>query len=416
MRTHYSTLQRIYNILVEPDPGITGNRNRQLASQLSAFLLAVSPFATLTILFGDLLSNIEPLILVVNLLIFSIYLMSRTHYYKITLVITLSLITFLPIVIWFSVTDWAPQDISRLMPWIIVALGAGALFADERVILIQTTIISSIMIFFVSFIRSIPFSEYDSHLLSIVILSALVIFATRMIDSYVIEVKNQSAELETQKRELEIYTRLLRHDLSNDLQAIINSVELSKLLLSVNTEKVDENLDQSLNMGVRMQKLLHVFKLAIEQPSVNLIENIQKVAFESERAHGNLSIEVSWSNEAEREKIIPSRLLPLVWTNIFRNASQHAGDYPVVHVNISVDDHHYHIVITDNGPGIPPEKRETLFKKAPDSEHQDKGIGLYLSKVIIESHGGTIELSDTPETQFIIRLPTSSDYENSGPV
>lgn len=271
---------------------------------------------------------------------------------------------------------------------------------------------SSIIVLVVGFIRSIPFNEYDSHLLSIAILAALIIITARMIDSYIIEIENQSIELRNQKRELEIYTRLLRHDLSNDLQAVINSVELSKLLISVNLESADASLDLSLNLGTRMQKLLHVFRLPLDQPCRNLIEDIQKIALESERAHGNLSIEVFWTDKAEKERIIPSRLLPLVWTNIFRNASQHAGDYPIVTVNISIDDHYYHIVISDNGPGIPPGKRENLFMKELDSENQDKGVGLYLSRMIIESHGGTIELSNTPDTQFIIRIPTNSNDED----
>jgi len=412
MNSHHSAFYRIYIILVGPNPKITGTRERQSASLLSAFLLAASPFASLTVLLGDLVSNSGILLLVVNTAIFLIYLLSRTHYYQVTAAITISLITLVPLLVWFSVTDWLPQDISRPMSWIIVALGAGAFFADERVVLLQAIIMSSIIVLVVGFIRSIPFNEYDSHLLSIAILAALIIITARMIDSYIIEIENQSIELRNQKRELEIYTRLLRHDLSNDLQAVINSVELSKLLISVNLESADASLDLSLNLGTRMQKLLHVFRLPLDQPCRNLIEDIQKIALESERAHGNLSIEVFWTDKAEKERIIPSRLLPLVWTNIFRNASQHAGDYPIVTVNISIDDHYYHIVISDNGPGIPPGKRENLFMKELDSENQDKGVGLYLSRMIIESHGGTIELSNTPDTQFIIRIPTNSNDED----
>jgi two-component system sensor histidine kinase DcuS len=129
---------------------------------------------------------------------------------------------------------------------------------------------------------------------------------------------------------------------------------------------------------------------------------------ESERTHRNLTVEVAWTGGVENETITASRLLPLVWTNIFRNASQHAGESPVVSVDISIVDHQYHIVITDNGPGIPLEKREALFEKNAEREKRDKGVGLYLSRLIIESHGGTIDLSNTPETQFIIRIPASS--------
>jgi len=408
MGARHSTLHRISNILIGANPQIEGLRERRFASLLSAFLLATIPFATLTIVFGDLLSNnIGMLLLFTIVLVFSVYLVSRTCYYKIAVTITVVIITLAPLLIWFFVANWQPQDISRPMPWIIIALAVGAFFTDERVVLVQAIVISSIMIFVASFVRSIPVFDYDNHLLTIGILSGIVIVSSRMIGLYMREIENQSIELENQNRELEIYTRLLRHDLSNDLQAIINSVELSKMLLSVNLETADENLEQSLNFGLRMQKLLHVFRLPKKQSNANLIEEIQKIAKESEQTHCNLSIQVSWTNDAEEETTTASRLLPLVWTNIFRNASQHAGESPIVTVNISIVDQCYHIVIIDNGPGIPPEKRENLLKKTANLEEQDKGIGLYLSRLIVESHGGSLELLNTPETQFVIKIPTS---------
>ena len=402
MRTRHSLLHKIYNILVGPSPKITGSRARQLASLLSAFLLALIPFAALTILTGDILGNVELLLFATSPVIFLFYLLSRTQYYRITVALVVLLITLAPMAIWFSVTNWQPHDIARLMPWVIVALVVGAVFFDERIALIQSVVISLAIIFIAVYSQSTPFYEIDSHLLTIVILTVVVIATSRMTNSYM-------REMENQKRELEIYTSLLRHDLSNDLQVIINSVELSQLLLHVDLERAEENLTRSLSFGLRMQKLLQIFGLPSEQPSVNLVENIQQIALESEKTHRNLTVEVSWNSEVENESITASRLLPLAWTNIFRNASQHAGENPVVRVNISVVDHHYYIVITDNGPGILPEKKANLFKRDSDLERRDKGIGLYLSKIIIESHEGTIELSNTPETQFIIKIPTSSN-------
>lgn len=401
-------LRRLLDIIIGPNPKITSGNHRKLASLLSAFHLASLPFVILTIFFADLLNNTEPLTFVVIIAIFSIYLVSRTQYYRFSVAITVSLYTFVPILIWFTLTNWHAYDIPRVMPWIIVALSLGAFFTDERVVLVQALTISSIIVIIAGVIYGVPLVEYDAHLLTVAILSIMVIIFSRLTSSYLEEMNKQSMELKKQNSDLEIYTGLLRHDLSNDLQAIINSIEYSQMLLPINMESVNESLEQSLNFGIRMQKLLHVFRLPLEQPSTNLVDDIKKIAVESERAHGNLSIEVSCTKEAERKTISASRLLPLVWTNIFRNASQHAGNQPIVNVNISIVNHSYQVVISDDGPGIPSGMRENLFEKNTNIESQDKGIGLYLSRLIIESHGGTIELSDTPETQVIIRLPTSS--------
>ena len=367
------------------------------------------PFAVLAILTGDLLNNVIPLLFTAIVGILVVYLITRVLDYRASVVLVVSLYTTLPILIWFSVANWQPYDIPRIMPFIILALGLGALFTDERVVLIQGLVISLIIVYTVGFVRGFPLAEYDYYLLTVALLSLMVIVFSRLINFYLREINRQSAELKKQNRDLEIYTKLLRHDLSNDLQAVISSVELSQLLLPLDAERVSESLEQSLSFGMRMQKLLHVFRLPIEQPSAHLVEDIRRIALESEETHKNLKITVSWSREAEKQTITASRLLPLVWTNIFRNASQHAGEHPIVDVDISIIGDHYHIVITDNGPGIPPDMREKLFSRSDDLNQRDKGIGLYLARMIIESHGGTIELSDMSETQFIIRLPTSSN-------
>jgi len=101
----------------------------------------------------------------------------------------------------------------------------------------------------------------------------------------------------------------------------------------------------------------------------------------------------------------------MVWQNIFRNAAQYAGIDPVVKVAISLEYDEFVITISDNGPGIPESKREFLFRRGSGSESQGSGLGLYLSKLVLESHGGSIELVDDEDssgTKFIIRIPTSS--------
>jgi len=394
--------------MIGPNPKIEGHIQRKLASLLSAFHLAVIPFIVLTVLFGDLVINVGLLLIGVIIGSLALYSFSRTQYYRVSVTITIFVYTFVPLLIWFLATSWQASDIPRIMPWIIVALALGSFFTNEKVVILQGIVISIILLIVAGFIQGITFSELDTHMLTVVILCLIVIVFSRLTSSYLSEIEKQSIELDKQKRDLEIYTRLLRHDLSNDLQAIINSVELSQLLLPVNLQNVNENLEQSLNFSIRMQKLLQVFRLPPEQPGTNLIEEIRKIALESEQIHGNITIEVSSTSAAEKESITANRLLSLVWTNIFRNASQHAGEHPAVQVNISIDALGYIVTIRDNGPGISPEKRANLFKKGMELEQRDKGVGLYLSKLIIESHGGSMELADSPETEFIIRLPVSS--------
>jgi two-component system nitrogen regulation sensor histidine kinase NtrY len=67
-----------------------------------------------------------------------------------------------------------------------------------------------------------------------------------------------------------------------------------------------------------------------------------------------------------------------------------------------------HIVVADNGPGIPPSEREKLFLPYYSTKRRGSGLGLAIVRRIIAEHGGSIEVGDnTPQgTRFTIELPT----------
>lgn len=67
------------------------------------------------------------------------------------------------------------------------------------------------------------------------------------------------------------------------------------------------------------------------------------------------------------------------------------------------------ISIQDNGPGIPPEMRERLFKKFSTGRHHARGsgLGLVFCRLALEAHGGRIWVGDPTETgtEFNFTLP-----------
>ncbi|MFB6251547.1 MAG: sensor histidine kinase [Halobellus sp.] len=67
--------------------------------------------------------------------------------------------------------------------------------------------------------------------------------------------------------------------------------------------------------------------------------------------------------------------------------------------------------VSDNGPGIPEAKRETLFE--PSDDDSDRG-GLSLVQTLIEGYGGSIRIEDAEPTgsTFVVRLPRSDTAES----
>ena len=63
--------------------------------------------------------------------------------------------------------------------------------------------------------------------------------------------------------------------------------------------------------------------------------------------------------------------------------------------------------IQDNGVGIPEELRERIFSPFVTSKSGGTGLGLPITKKLVEAHRGTIELSSEPGqgTEFVLTIP-----------
>ncbi len=400
---------KLLSSLVEPHPSIQETRKRQQTRLLSSLLLLAIPIFSIVQFTSEIMLFSNATFLGAVLLAFILYLGTRTKYYNTVMTISLGAITILPSLLFLFGSSWTPNDLPRLMVWVLVALIGGTLLSKTVVVLLQGIVMTAMMGCIPVYVFGIPFAEIDSQVATAIVITFFVLVVSYTLERYVSQLEQQNAENSRKQRELEVYTQLLRHDLRNDLQALLGLIEVAELFANIDTDKVKENLTQSLSLGSRMVQLLHVFSMPLEQPGTDLVKHIKEVARESERTHGNLKIEVSSDREVSKTSFTASRLLPMVWQNIFRNAAQYASMEPKVWVNISLKEKDFIITIDDNGPGIPASKREHLFKRGSQVD-SESGIGLYLSKIVLESHGGSIELVDHDEgtsTRYIIKIPSS---------
>ena len=84
-----------------------------------------------------------------------------------------------------------------------------------------------------------------------------------------------------------------------------------------------------------------------------------------------------------------------LFENLFRNAVEHGGRTVSVRVGSLPDD--AGLYVEDDGPGISPEHRETVFRPGQSSNPHGTGLGLAIVARIVAVHGWTVTLNDGPD-------------------
>lgn len=240
-------------------------------------------------------------------------------------------------------------------------------------------------------------------------------------------------ELRLKLKELEIldhtkdeFISMVSHELRTPLTSMYGSLSL---LLNNKAGLSDEKQQQMVEVSYRnaerllglVNDILDLAKLEsgsldLQNEKLNLIPLLEKSVALNEQycktCHAELTLHYPNNNEPVMVKGDEQRLLQ-VMSNLISNASKFTRENDKIEVNLKVDDGYAIVEVTDHGPGIPPEQQELIFKKFKqlDVKINNKlpgtGLGLNISKNIIELQQGIIGFKSTPdvETTFYFKIP-----------
>lgn len=106
----------------------------------------------------------------------------------------------------------------------------------------------------------------------------------------------------------------------------------------------------------------------------------------------------------------PSQLRQVL-LNLTLNAIQAADQPGAVHIEAIAEAGAVQLEIRDHGPGIPADVRNHLFEPFFTTKHDGTGLGLAVTRTIIESHGGRIAVEpNSPRgARFLITIPLQQD-------
>jgi two-component system, OmpR family, sensor histidine kinase CpxA len=174
--------------------------------------------------------------------------------------------------------------------------------------------------------------------------------------------------------------------------------------------RLNELIEQLLTLA-RLQGESRLLR-QLRPDTVNLRELIHEVAqdarFEAEAAGKTVIV----SSEIDSTLRGSRALLRSAIENVVRNAVRHAPEQSTVTMAMTRDEdaRRVAIVVTDRGPGVPPQALSRLFDpfyrvdEARDRESGGVGLGLAITRQAMLAHGGAASAENHPEGGLVVRL------------
>ncbi|MCU4743733.1 PAS domain-containing protein [Halobacteria archaeon AArc-m2/3/4] len=192
-------------------------------------------------------------------------------------------------------------------------------------------------------------------------------------------------ELTRQNNRLDEFASVVSHDLRNPLNIATGRLELAR------EECESPHLDDVQWAHDRMNDLVDdLLTLAREGKRVGETEPVELASLGRHcwqhvaTADATLVVETDRSIEADR-----SRLEQLL-ENLVRNAVEHGG----ADVTVTIGDVEDGFYLEDDGPGIPPEDRETVFDSGYSTSTAGTGFGLSIVAQVVDAHGWELSVTD----------------------
>jgi len=203
------------------------------------------------------------------------------------------------------------------------------------------------------------------------------------------ELRESQKKLADTVNELRLYSSLLHHDLSNEIQLIIGEIELARINAKGDA-LIESHFDSIDSATSRMSRLLQVFAPTNIADEDILPEIIHRLVTETKTSYPKIAINSHIEKVKEKVTIKGKSLIPFVFDNLVRNTVQHVGPDAEIEIYLSAKKDRIVIDFVDNGPGIDSALKGELFQKS--LSRGEGGFGLYLCRKIIEVYDGNISL------------------------
>jgi signal transduction histidine kinase len=281
----------------------------------------------------------------------------------------------------------------------------------------------------------VPFSatliaiKRNSIIMGFLLVTLLIIFAITFylfIWKVMDRLEKQKTLLQDLNQTKNNFIGMCAHDLRSPLASIMG---FSELMLSGGMGELNENLNSSISMieksSMKMLNMVNSFldisviesgklELQLSKGSLKSLieEHIESCQFLADRK----KIKIQTSLNATADMTFDKHRMAQVLDNIIGNAIKYSPQESTIHIMLDEMNGNVRLRVQDEGPGIPEEDRKKLFveyrrlKSQPTGGEASTGLGLAITKKIVDYHNGKIEVESPPGkgATFIVMFPVSS--------
>lgn len=222
--------------------------------------------------------------------------------------------------------------------------------------------------------------------------------------------------LETSRDETTRVAGKMAHDLNNKLQVIIGATSA----LQSESAPVKRAVQRAFDVLERYRVILGSVANRTPFPrSINLVEFVTDLVLAQKFNLYNSKVVYRVNGEAPSfdkpavDIVVLFRQadLDIIVTNLLTNATKYGGGE--VDVDIRWDDSDFYLTVSDNGPGIPADKKAMIFEEGyrleVDVERPGSGFGLPIVRWMVDQCEGEIKVETSPSggAAFALRFPIS---------
>ena len=233
-------------------------------------------------------------------------------------------------------------------------------------------------------------------------------------------IRNEQVAKETEQRKNDLIM-YLAHDLKTPLTSVIGYLTLLHDEKQISEELREHYLEISLDRAERLEELINEFfeitrfnltNISLEVSRINMTRMLEQISYEFTPLYSEKGLTCTLDIEKDLEMLVDVDKMERVFDNLIRNAINYSFPNGTIDIVARKQGDMVEFIFRNQGNTIPEEKLKRIFEQffRLDSSRRSNtggaGLGLAISKEIVELHHGTISAwSENEIIEFSIKIP-----------